>query len=365
MDHLTLVHFGEPRADCTNLALTRVYTVCQEHASYQLLPLVQQHPADVQPQPGREWFIPPARRNLTSTAYAQQPCCRPRGRLRIGEPGLAVGCGAGQRAGSRARAARHAGVQLPLCARHGGLPACAARPHGPQGGAAGRTCHTGCSAEASRASPAQGGAVFMRMPIRHCLHLRFVMQCTSKSCFSRILHERTGCAACRNASPQCKQHPSCSSCFKQSVPQFPLISSAGMCVQVLTASRLPGNAHTSSRAALAAPLGPARDAIGLVPYPRWDVQARRAGRPAFGARFGGWLPGVAEFDAGLFGVSAPEAQLMDPQQRLLLEVPGSATPCAARMHPALAAVGTWPSGLHAFTGHTPCSTPANKVVMPF
>ena len=110
-----------------------------------------------------------------------------------------------------------------------------------------------------------------------------------------------------------------------------------MCVQVLTASRLPGDAHTSSRAALAAPLGPARNAIGLVPYPRWDVEARRAGRPALGARFGGWLPGVAEFDAGLFGVSAPEAQLMDPQQRLLLEVTGPAKPQADLMQAALAA----------------------------
>ena len=93
-----------------------------------------------------------------------------------------------------------------------------------------------------------------------------------------------------------------------------------MCMQVLIAGRLPCNTRTSSAAALAAPLGPANDAICAAPFARWDVEVHHAGRPALGARFGGWLSGVAGFDAVLFGVSAPEAQLMDPQQRLLLEV---------------------------------------------
>ncbi len=31
------------------------------------------------------------------------------------------------------------------------------------------------------------------------------------------------------------------------------------------------------------------------------------------------FPGVPQFDAGMFGVSALEAAAMDPQQRLLLE----------------------------------------------
>ncbi|MCV7078094.1 type I polyketide synthase, partial [Mycobacterium szulgai] len=37
-------------------------------------------------------------------------------------------------------------------------------------------------------------------------------------------------------------------------------------------------------------------------------------------RYGGFLPGAADFDAEFFGISAREAQAIEPQQRLLLEV---------------------------------------------
>ncbi|KAA1239800.1 hypothetical protein F0Q45_26770, partial [Mycobacterium simiae] len=37
-------------------------------------------------------------------------------------------------------------------------------------------------------------------------------------------------------------------------------------------------------------------------------------------RYGGFLPGAADFDAEFFGISAREAHAIDPQQRLLLEV---------------------------------------------
>ncbi|QUH01932.1 SDR family NAD(P)-dependent oxidoreductase [Saccharopolyspora erythraea] len=64
-----------------------------------------------------------------------------------------------------------------------------------------------------------------------------------------------------------------------------------------------------------------RDALSAFPADRgWDL-ARLAGdgEGASLAREGGFLDGVADFDAGFFGVSPREAVAMDPQQRLLLE----------------------------------------------
>ncbi|MEU4626904.1 SDR family NAD(P)-dependent oxidoreductase, partial [Actinoplanes sp. NPDC023801] len=58
----------------------------------------------------------------------------------------------------------------------------------------------------------------------------------------------------------------------------------------------------------------------LTPFPAdrgWDLDGLLAGGSDTG--MGGFLEGVADFDAGLFGVSAREALAMDPQQRLLLE----------------------------------------------
>ncbi|WP_186149065.1 beta-ketoacyl synthase N-terminal-like domain-containing protein [Burkholderia gladioli] len=60
-----------------------------------------------------------------------------------------------------------------------------------------------------------------------------------------------------------------------------------------------------------------RDCITAWPRRRLPVVASR---PAQGAKEGGFLDGVDEFDAGFFHISPKEAQRMDPQQRLLLEL---------------------------------------------
>ncbi|MFI6093757.1 type I polyketide synthase [Streptomyces sp. NPDC051218] len=58
------------------------------------------------------------------------------------------------------------------------------------------------------------------------------------------------------------------------------------------------------------------DAMTTFPTDRgWDLTAL----PNSPALRGGFVDGVAEFDAGLFGISPREALAMDPQQRLLLE----------------------------------------------
>ncbi|WP_410643621.1 type I polyketide synthase [Amycolatopsis sp. lyj-346] len=76
---------------------------------------------------------------------------------------------------------------------------------------------------------------------------------------------------------------------------------------VAAACRFPGG--VSSPAELWRLVEAGLDATGAVPADRgWDLPAR-----------GGFLSGVAQFDAGFFGIPPREATAMEPQQRLLLE----------------------------------------------
>jgi acyl transferase domain-containing protein len=64
-----------------------------------------------------------------------------------------------------------------------------------------------------------------------------------------------------------------------------------------------------------------RDAIGPFPADRgWDLDTLSgAGRGTSATLEGGFVDGVADFDAAFFGISPHEALAMDPQQRLMLE----------------------------------------------
>ncbi|MFI0982693.1 SDR family NAD(P)-dependent oxidoreductase [Streptomyces sp. NPDC021093] len=86
--------------------------------------------------------------------------------------------------------------------------------------------------------------------------------------------------------------------------------------------RLPGGIETPD--ALWQGLREGIDAIREVPADRWnarewlDPDPRTPGR--MNTRWGGFVDGIAEFDADLFRISPAEARQMDPQQRMALEV---------------------------------------------
>ncbi|MFE2755866.1 SDR family NAD(P)-dependent oxidoreductase [Actinosynnema sp. NPDC059335] len=80
--------------------------------------------------------------------------------------------------------------------------------------------------------------------------------------------------------------------------------------------RLPGAADPAAFWRL---LRDGLDVVTEVPADRWEALSPET-RAVRGARFGAFLDGVGDFDAGFFGISPREAAATDPQQRLVLEL---------------------------------------------
>jgi acyl transferase domain-containing protein/acyl carrier protein len=66
-------------------------------------------------------------------------------------------------------------------------------------------------------------------------------------------------------------------------------------------------------------LAAGRDAVTERPAGRWPLAAGQASAEPPGARWGGFIEGVEQFDAGFFEISPREALHLDPRQRLVLE----------------------------------------------
>ncbi len=63
-----------------------------------------------------------------------------------------------------------------------------------------------------------------------------------------------------------------------------------------------------------------KDLISEIPASRWDWHAYYGeGEHQTKVKWGGFIDGIDQFDAGFFAISPREAELMDPQQRLFLE----------------------------------------------